>query len=108
MRPVLVASVPTALSYRNVVFSGLADRLAAHYRLVIAGTAAARPDWQESNLPASEFWELESARSTRGHELFFSSLQRAFFNRYQVNTWDMINRYRHRDKSKAFRQRLRQ
>jgi len=106
-RPCLVASVPTALSYRNVVFSGLADRLANRTRLIVAGTEVARESWHARGLPATGFWELKATPSSRGHELLFSSLQHAFFNRYRVNTWDMINRYRHRDKATSLRQRLR-
>lgn len=106
--PRLIASVPTALSYRNFVYSGLADRLASRTQLMVASTGAAQDSWRARGLPDSQFWELQAVASGRKHELIFSSLQQAFFSRYRVNTWDMINRYRHRDRATSFRQRLRQ
>jgi hypothetical protein len=103
----MAVSIPTALSYRNVVFSGLLERLQARTNLIVAGTSAARQPWDHGETPELTFWELPPGGSDRRHELFFSSLQHAFFKQYGVNTWDMINRYRHRDKARPFRQRLR-
>src|SRR5262245_20843296 len=83
----LLASVPTALSYRNVAFSGLLDRLSSRGNLIIASTGAARSRWCNGTDGAA-FWELKSIRSGRTHQWYFSSLQHAFFQRYKVNTWN--------------------
>lgn len=104
----IVVSVPTALSFRNVMRSGLFERLALGSDLLVAAPAEGQTAFQSAGIDDSKMWVLQRPSESRSHTLFLESLKQAFFNRTKVNTREVLLKFRHRDRPASLRRDLRQ
>lgn len=65
MKPNLVVSLPLVWGVRNVLRSGLAERLSADFRLIYAIPEEAREGFVQEGIPESDTWILEKPVADR-------------------------------------------
>jgi len=104
----IVVSVPTAFSFRNVMRSGLFERLAVDSDLLVAAPAEGQTAFQSAGVDDSKMWMLQRPSESRSHTLLLESLKQAFFNRTKVNTREVLLKFRHRDRPASLRRDIRQ
>jgi hypothetical protein len=104
----IVVSIPTALSFRNVVGSGLIAQLARDSKPIVAAPAEGKSAFRSTGIDDSKLWMLQRPSGSRSHTLLLESLKQAFFNRTRVNTRELLLKFRHRDRRPSLRRDLRQ
>ncbi|HMG36647.1 MAG TPA: hypothetical protein VKM94_22100 [Blastocatellia bacterium] len=99
-----LVTVPSAFGARNLFHSGLVEHLAGALDVVVAVPPDVRPLVEPASV--SKVWDLPEYRRTRKHTVILESLRDAFFDRFGINSRDVLLKHRHRYKKKTIRSRL--
>jgi hypothetical protein len=109
-KPTILVSAPLSWSVRNVLRSGLYERLAERYRVMLGVTSEGKQSLMELGFKADELWELPLAQENRAHYALYSVLKQAHAERHSLDadrilqTWANRNaRPRARLRDRVFR-----
>ena len=104
-KPAIVVSIPVVWGVRNVIRSGLAERLATAFRVVFAVPEEGKADLLGEGVPEADTWVLERPRDARLRSWILQALQRAHRWRRPTATDDLVDRWNRggRDARKVIR-----
>jgi hypothetical protein len=96
-KPTILVSAPLSWSVRNVLRSGLYDRLAEQYRVVLGVTSEGKQSLIELAFKPEELWELPLAHENRTHYALYSLLKQAHAERHSLDADQILQAWANRN-----------